>query len=83
MSLPSGAAAAQKAMKNNYEWLQQFEKIILFFDNDEAGRKATKDAADAIVAACDDDKPIKAIQLFIKFFGSTIEVNDKLNMQNI
>ena len=40
VSLPSGAAAAKKAMKTNYEWLQQFEKIILFFDNDEAGQKA-------------------------------------------
>ena len=48
VSLPSGAAAAQKAMKTNYEWLQQFEKIILFFDNDEAGRKAAKDAADVL-----------------------------------
>ena len=37
VSLPSGAAAAKKAMKKNYEWLQQFEKIILWFDNDEAG----------------------------------------------
>ena len=48
VSLPSGAAAARKAMKNNYEWLQQFEKIILFFDNDEAGHKATKEAADVL-----------------------------------
>ena len=48
VSLPSGAAAAKKAMKNNYEWLQQFEKIILWFDNDEAGQKAVKDAANAL-----------------------------------
>ena len=48
VSLPSGAAAAKKAMKNNYEWLQQFEKIILWFDNDEAGQKALKDAANAL-----------------------------------
>ena len=48
VSLPSGAAAAKKAMKTNYEWLQQFEKIILFFDNDEAGQKAVNDAANAL-----------------------------------
>ena len=48
VSLPSGAAAAKKAMKNNYEWLQQFEKIILWFDNDEPGLKAAKDAANAL-----------------------------------
>ena len=48
VSLPSGAAAAKKAMKNNYEWLQQFEKIILWFDNDEPGQKAVKEAATAL-----------------------------------
>ena len=48
VSLPSGAAAAKKAIKNNYEWLQQFDKVILFFDNDEPGQKAVKEAADAL-----------------------------------
>ena len=48
VSLPSGAAAAKKAIKTNYEWLQQFEKVILFFDNDEPGQKAVKEAADAL-----------------------------------
>ena len=48
VSLPNGAAAAKKSIKNNYEWLQQFEKIILFFDNDEPGQKAAKDAANAL-----------------------------------
>jgi hypothetical protein len=44
--------------------------------------EATKDAADAIVEACNDDKPIKAIKLFIDFFGTTIKVNDKLNLKS-
>ena len=48
VSLPSGAAGAKRAIKNNYEWLQQFEKILLWFDNDEAGRKAATDAANAL-----------------------------------
>ena len=48
VSLPSGAAAAKKAIKQNYEWLQQFEKIILWFDNDEPGQKALKEAACAL-----------------------------------
>ena len=48
VSLPTGAAGAKKAMKANYEWLQQFEKIILWFDNDQAGQQALKDAANAL-----------------------------------
>jgi twinkle protein len=48
VSLPNGAAAAKKAIKQNYEWLQQFEKIILWFDNDEAGQKASTEAANAL-----------------------------------
>ena len=48
VSLPSGAAAAKKAIKQNFEWLQQFDKIILWFDNDEPGRKAAQEAADAL-----------------------------------
>ena len=48
VSLPTGAAGAKKAMKANYEWLQQFDKIILWFDNDEAGKQAVKDAANAL-----------------------------------
>jgi twinkle protein len=45
VSLPTGAAGAKKAIQKNLEWLQGYEKIILFFDNDDAGRQATKDAA--------------------------------------
>jgi twinkle protein len=45
VSLPTGAAGAKKAIQKNLEWLQGYEKIILFFDNDAAGRQATQDAA--------------------------------------
>ena len=45
VSIPNGAAAAKKAIKNNYEWINYYSKIVLFFDNDEAGQKAAKDAA--------------------------------------
>ena len=38
----------RKAIKQNFEWLQQFDKIILWFDNDEPGRKAAQEAADAL-----------------------------------
>jgi twinkle protein len=45
VSLPSGAAAARKSIQRALQWLQGYEEIVLFFDNDEAGRKAAEDAA--------------------------------------
>ncbi len=45
VSLPSGAASARRSIQKNLEWLQGYEEIVLFFDNDEAGREAAKEAA--------------------------------------
>jgi len=45
VSLPSGAAAAKKSVQRAIPWLQGYEEIVLFFDNDEAGRKAAEEAA--------------------------------------
>ncbi len=45
VSLPSGAAAAKKSIQRALQWLQGYEEIVLFFDNDEAGRKASEEAA--------------------------------------
>lgn len=45
VSIPSGANQAKKALAQNLEWLEKFEKVILFFDNDEVGRKAAQEAA--------------------------------------
>ncbi len=43
VSLPNGAAGAVTAIKHNLEYLESFEKIVLCFDNDEAGKKAIAD----------------------------------------
>ena len=48
VSLPSGAAAARKSVQRAIPWLQGYEEIILFFDNDEAGRKAAEEAASVL-----------------------------------
>ena len=45
VSIPNGAAAAKKAIQNNYEWINYYDKIVLFFDSDEAGQKAAQEAA--------------------------------------
>ena len=48
VSLPSGAAAAKKSIQRNLQWLQGYEEIVLFFDNDEPGRKATEEACQVL-----------------------------------
>ena len=48
VSLPSGAASAKKAIQQNLEFLQGYDEIVLFFDNDEPGRKAAKECADIL-----------------------------------
>ena len=45
VSLPSGAASARKSIQRVIPWLQGYEEIVLFFDNDEAGCKAAEEAA--------------------------------------
>jgi twinkle protein len=48
VSLPNGAAGAKKAVQKNLEWLQGYEEIVLFFDNDAAGRQAAEEAASVL-----------------------------------
>ena len=50
VSLGHGAAAAKKTCAANYEYFDQFEEIILFFDMDEPGRKAIEEAASVLPA---------------------------------
>ena len=45
VSLPHGAAGAKKDLQKQIPLLQGYEEIVLFFDNDEAGRRATEQAA--------------------------------------
>jgi len=48
VSLPSGAASAKKSIQKNLEWLQGYDEICLFFDNDDAGYKAIQEAASVL-----------------------------------
>lgn len=45
VSLKDGADSAVKCIHANYEWLDQFERIVLMFDQDKPGHKATEEAA--------------------------------------
>lgn len=46
VSLPQGAKSAKSAIAANYEYLDQFEEIILMFDMDDPGRQASQEAAE-------------------------------------
>ena len=48
VSIPSGTASAKKYIKRELEWLSKFEKIILMFDTDEAGMKASVECANIL-----------------------------------
>lgn len=55
VSIPSGASSAKKYIKRELEWLSKFENIILMFDEDEAGTKATMDCANIL--------PVKKVKI--------------------
>jgi twinkle protein len=44
VSLPNGAQSAYKHLKNASEWLNSFEEIVLWFDDDPAGKAAVEAA---------------------------------------
>lgn len=45
VSVPNGAKGAKKSLQKHLDWLLGFETIVLFFDNDEPGRKAADECA--------------------------------------
>ena len=45
VSVKTGSQGAKKDLQQQLEWLEKFEKIILMFDNDEAGKKASEDCS--------------------------------------
>ena len=46
VSVRNGAEAALQSCKDNYEWLDSFETVVVCFDNDTPGRNAAKQVAD-------------------------------------
>ena len=45
LSLKNGAASAASNCKQSFEYLNQFDNVVLCFDNDKAGRQAANDVA--------------------------------------
>lgn len=45
VGIQNGCASASKSIQNALEWIEQFETVVLCFDQDEAGHKAAADCA--------------------------------------
>ena len=48
VSLPTGAQGALKSIKDNLEFVNSYDEVILMFDEDEAGRDAAKKVAETL-----------------------------------
>ena len=48
VSLPQGAQGAKRAVKDNWDYLCEFEEIVLMFDMDEAGQSAAREVAELL-----------------------------------
>ena len=48
VSIPMGAKSAKKSIAANFEYLCQFDEIILMFDQDDAGRAAAVECAEVL-----------------------------------
>ena len=48
VSIPDGAHSSKRSIQRQLEWLQGYEEVVLFFDNDDAGRQAAKEAASVL-----------------------------------
>lgn len=45
VSVPNGAAGAAKSLSKELQWLLTFDEVVLFFDNDDPGKKAEQECA--------------------------------------
>lgn len=77
VSIPSGAAGAEKAFKKNLEFLESFEHVVLMFDNDEAGQAAAAKCAALLSPgkACVAHLPLKDANEMLKAGRSEELVN--------
>ena len=48
VSIVTGAQSCESNLKNNLEYILSFKKVVIFFDNDEPGQKASLKAAEVI-----------------------------------
>ena len=61
VSIPSGVTGAEQNFRDNLEWLEEFEKVVICFDSDEPGQKAAVACAQLLTPgkACIAHLPLK------------------------
>ncbi len=76
VSLPMGAGSAEKAIRYNFDWINQFDEIILMFDNDEAGKQATQTAASLLPVG-----KVKIVSLSLKDANEMLLAQKKRDLE--
>lgn len=79
VSLPNGAKSARQSIQNQLEWLQEFDSVVLFFDNDKDGRDAIEEAAAALPTG-----KVKVVRLDPKYKDASdaLQANDTKAISN-
>ncbi|WP_069998242.1 toprim domain-containing protein [Cellulosilyticum sp. I15G10I2] len=78
VSIPTGATS-EEWISVNYEWLEQFKEIILFFDNDTAGKDGARKAANRLsndIVKIVYTKKAKDINEILYKFGKNAVINE-------
>ena len=70
VSLRSGASAAAKEIKEQLEWLEGYDNIVLCFDNDKAGKQAVEDVKDLF-----SPNKLKIVKLPMKDASDMLQAN--------
>ena len=70
VSIRSGASGASKDIKENLEWLESFENVVICFDNDKAGQEASKAVLDLFTP-----NKAKNVTLPMKDAGDMLKAN--------
>tara|TARA_X000001388_G_scaffold73725_2_gene65793 strand:- start:188 stop:1777 length:1590 start_codon:yes stop_codon:yes gene_type:complete len=48
VSLPNGCTSAKRSIQNNWDYVNQFEEVVLMFDMDDQGQKASQEVAELL-----------------------------------
>ena len=70
VSLRSGASAAAKEIKEQLEWLEGYDNIVVCFDNDKAGKQAVEDVKDLF-----SPNKLKIVKLPMKDASDMLQAN--------
>lgn len=77
VSIPNGASGAVKSISANIEWLETYEEVVLWFDNDEPGRDAAQKCAELLSPG-----KVKLVQIEAKDANELLKAGDSKGILN-